>query len=132
MESKVANNQGILIVDDDNTVRDFLRRYLRQKGFIRLFSVGSGEEAIELLKKEDIKLVFLDVKMPGLNGIDVLRRIKKIAKETGVIMITGYPEEDIVKEAIKEGAYDYIIKPFDLEYLELSLLSKIAMMKQPE
>ncbi len=50
-------------------------------------------------------------------------------KDVGVIMITGYPEEEITKQAIAEGAYDYIIKPFDLAYLELSLLSKIAMMK---
>ncbi len=129
METNVKKDNLILIVDDDKTVRDFLERYLVQKGFARVISVGSGEEAIKKMETEDIKLVFLDVKMPGMNGIDVLRRIKRINKETGVIMITGYPEEEITKEAIKEGAYDYIIKPFDLAYLELSLLSKMVMMK---
>lgn len=119
----------ILIVDDDKSVRDFLHKFLSQKGFINVISVGSGEEAVKKAETEDIKLVFLDVKMPGLNGIDILRQIKKIKKDTGVIMITGYPEEEVTQEAIKEGAYDYIIKPFDLEYLELSLLSKMAMMK---
>ncbi len=129
METNVQKDDRILIVDDDKTVRDFLQRYLVQKGFAQVISVGSGEEAIKKMETEDFKLVFLDVKMPGMNGIDVLRRIKKINKETGVIMITGYPEEEVTKEAIKEGAYDYIIKPFDLEYLELSLLSKMVMMK---
>ncbi len=119
----------ILIADDDKTVRDFLQKYLNQKGFAQVISVGSGEEAVKKVETENIKLVFLDVKMPGLTGIDVLRQIKKIKKDVGVIMITGYPEEEVTKEAIKEGAYDYIIKPFDLAYLELSLLSKIAMMK---
>ncbi len=129
MESNLNKNDVILIVDDDSAVRDFLKRYLIQKGFTQVISVGSGEEAFKQMASVDIKLVFLDVKMPDLNGIDVLRGIKKMKKDVGVIMITGYPEEEITKQAIAEGAYDYIIKPFDLAYLELSLLSKIAMMK---
>ncbi|MFH0828240.1 MAG: response regulator [Candidatus Omnitrophota bacterium] len=129
VNDNLKKDDMILIVDDDKTVRDFLQKYLNQKGFAQVISVGSGEEAVNKVKTEDIKLVFLDVKMPGLTGIDVLRQIKKIKKDTGVIMITGYPEEEVTQEAIKEGAYDYIIKPFDLAYLELSLLSKIAMMK---
>jgi len=129
MESGVNKEEAILVVDDEKAVRDFLQRYLIQRGFTRVFSVGSGEEAIAKMKEESVRLVFLDVKMPGMNGIDVLREIKKISNDTGVIMITGYPEEDVTKEALKAGAYDYIIKPFDLEYLELSLLSKMVMMK---
>jgi DNA-binding NtrC family response regulator len=129
METNINKDDRIMIVDDDKTVRDFLQRYLVQKGFAQVYSLGSGEEAIARMQSEEIKLVFLDVKMPGMNGIDVLRQIKKINRDTGVIMITGYPEEEVTKEAIKEGAYDYIIKPFDLAYLELSLLSKMAMMK---
>ncbi len=129
MESNFNKNDIILIVDDDNAVRDFLKRYLLQKGFTQVIAVGSGEEALKQMAVVDIKLVFLDVKMPDLNGIEVLRGIKKIKKDVGVIMITGYPEEAITKQAIEEGAYDYIVKPFDLAYLELSLLSKIAMMK---
>jgi DNA-binding response OmpR family regulator len=131
MAAEINKDDKILIVDDDKTVRDFLQRYLVQKGFTQVFSVGSGEEAINITQEQDIKLAFLDVKMPGLNGIEVLRRLKKIRKDLGVIMITGFPEEEITKEAIKEGAYDYIIKPFDLAYLELSLLSKMVLMKQP-
>lgn len=130
MENNLNKNDVILIVDDDNTVRDFLRRYLVQKGFTQVIAVGSGEEALNQMAGADIKLVFLDVKMPDLNGIEVLRRIKKIKKDVGVIMITGYPEEEITRQAIKEGAYDYITKPFDLAYLELSLLSKMLMMKK--
>jgi DNA-binding NtrC family response regulator len=129
MSANIGKEDMILIVDDDKTVRDFLQRYLLQKGFGQVLSASSGEEAVKKVEDEDIKLVFLDVKMPGMSGIDVLRQIKKIKKEVGVIMITGYPEEDVTQEAIKEGAYDYIIKPFDLAYLELSLLSKMAMMK---
>ncbi len=129
MGDNINKSDLILIVDDDKAVRDFLQRYLAQKGFGRVISVGTGEEALEKIETEDIKLVFLDVKMPGLSGIDVLRQIKKIKKETGVIMITGYPEKEVTQEALQEGAYDYIIKPFDLAYLELCLLSKMALMK---
>ncbi len=70
IESNLNKNDVILIVDDDSAVRDFLKRYLIQKGFTQVIAVGSGEEAFKQMASVDIKLVFLDVKMPDLNGID--------------------------------------------------------------
>ena len=115
----------ILIVDDDNSVRDFLVRFLKQKGYRDVRAVGTGQEALDIIKKEDISLVLLDVRLPEMDGLEVLRKIKEINKDIGVIMITGFPDEAIAKGAVKEGAYDYIIKPFDLAYLELCVLSKL-------
>ena len=114
----------IAIVDDDVNVRDFLERFLKMKGYTRVSPFGNGGAALEAIQKEDIKLVLLDIMLPDSNGVDVLRKIKALKADVAVIMITGFPDEDKAKEAIKEGAYDYIIKPFDLNYLELSVLSK--------
>jgi DNA-binding NtrC family response regulator len=122
-----SKEDRILIVDDDYSVRDFLERFLKQKGYQYIQSAVTGQEALEIIKKEDIRLVLLDVKLPVMDGLEVLRRIKEIKKDMGVIMITGFPDEARAKEAMKEGAYDYIIKPFDLAYLELSVLTKIAL-----
>ncbi len=120
----------ILIVDDDKSVSNFLGRFLKQKGYLSVQSVSTGQEALDIIKKEDIALVLLDIKLPDMNGIDVLRKIKETEKDTVIIMITGFPEEDTAKEALKLGAYDYIMKPFDLAYLELCVFTKIAA-KEP-
>ncbi len=123
-----SKEDKVLIVDDDPSVRDFLERFLKKKEFKHIRSAGTGEEAVKTVETEDVKLVLLDVRLPGMSGLEVLHKIKEINNKIGVIMITGFPEEDIAKQAIKEGAYDYIIKPFDLAYLELSMLTKIVLM----
>lgn len=122
----------VLIVDDDKSVSNFLERFLKQKDYLWVQSVKTGEEALDIIKKEDIRLVLLDIKLPGIDGIEVLRRIKKLKKDTDVIMITGFPEEGTAKEALGLGAYDYIMKPFDLAYLELCVFSKIPAKKPPQ
>ena len=116
----------ILIVDDDPEVKNFLGMFLRLKGYPPARAVEKGLEALEIIRKEDIKLVLLDIMLPDLSGLEVLRRMKAIKENISVIMITGYPDEGRAEEAMKNGAYDYIVKPFDLNYLELSVLSKIA------
>lgn len=128
MVKKETGENKILIVDDDKSVSDFLERFLRQKGYAYVQSASSGEAALEIIKNGEVELLFLDVMLPGMNGIEVLRKIKEINKNIGVIMITGYPDEEKAKEAIKLGAYDYIIKPFDLFYLELTLLTKLIQL----
>ncbi|MCX7927141.1 MAG: response regulator [Candidatus Omnitrophica bacterium] len=125
-----AKKEKILIVDDEKAVREFLERFLRQKGFTNVSCAQNGEEALLFLEQEKRDVVFLDIKMPGVNGIKILRKIKAKYPETSVIMITAYAEREIAEEALKEGAYDYITKPFNLSYLELSLLSKIATLNK--
>ena len=113
------------MVDDDKSVTFFLKKFLKQKGFQEVQVVDTGEEALKVIQKENIRLVLLDIRLPGIDGIEVLRKIKEIKKDTGVIMITGFPDEAIGKQALELGASDYIMKPFDLAYLELSVLTKI-------
>ncbi len=118
----------ILIVDDDKSVRDFLVRFLKIKGYECVQTAETGQDAIETVKKDNFKLILLDIKLPDMDGMDILRKIKQLNNNTAVIMMTGFPEEEKAKQMIQEGAYDYIIKPFDLDYLELSVLSKIILM----
>lgn len=109
------------------SVREFLEKFLKQKGYPWVESVSTGKEALDIIEKHDIKLVLLDIKLPGIDGIETLRKIKEIKKDMQVIMITGFPDESTAKDALKLGAYDYIMKPFDLAYLELCLFTKIAI-----
>ena len=118
----------ILIIDDEKSVRDFLELFFKKKGYSNISSVNNGKDGIAAVEKEDIRLALVDVRMPDMNGLDVLKKIKELKPDTGVIMITGYPEESVAKQAIEKGAFDYIIKPFDLAYLELSVLTKIILM----
>lgn len=124
----IEKESKILIVDDDKNVRDFLELFLKKKGYMQVLTAESGLDALKIVEKENIRLVLLDIMLPGMDGLEVLRKIKSMKKETGVIMITGFPDEQKAKEMIKEGAYDYIVKPFDLTYLELSVLTKILLM----
>jgi len=117
----------ILIVDDDKNVRSFLERFLKQKGYLDIHTAAGGKEALNIIRGEKIKLVLLDIKLPDKDGVEVLREMKGISKDINVIMITAFPDEDIAKKAMGDGACDYIVKPFDLAYLESSVHSKIAM-----
>jgi DNA-binding NtrC family response regulator len=121
----------VLIVDDDNSVRGFLEKFLKQKGYTWVKAVETAQEALDIVTKEDIKLVLLDIKLPKMSGIEILGKIKQIKKDVEVIMITGFPDEDTAKDALKLGAYDYIMKPFDLAYLEMCVFTKIAGKEKP-
>lgn len=123
----ICKKGKILIVDDDPSVLRFLERFLTKKSY-EVSIAGNGTEAIEIIKKELPQVVLLDIKMPMMSGIEVLKEIKKISPMIGVIMITAVQEEETAQEAMKLGADDYICKPFDLEYLENSVLAKIILM----
>ena len=117
----------ILIVDDDSKICTLLEKFLIKKGFYPI-TATNGEGALEKVEKENPTIVLLDIKMPGMDGITVLKKIKEINEHMAVIMITGVKDESIAKEAMELGAYDYITKPFDLNYLEMSLLTKILLL----
>ncbi len=128
MGEAYAKDDQVLIIDDDPSVRDFLKRFLQQKGFSDVRVAADGAAGLAAVRASGVRLVLLDIKLPDQDGVEVLRQIKKEKPATGVIMITGHPDESIAKRAIGEGAFDYIIKPFDLKYLEMSVLTKLIMM----
>ena len=101
-----------LVVDDEETVRLLLQRLLQAAGYDVVIA-ADGEEALSVIANGDINVVLLDVKMPGLSGIDVLRRISTDWPDLCVIMATAVADVETGVETMKLGAYDYITKPFD-------------------
>ncbi len=118
----MAQMGSILIVDDELGPRESLRMIL--KPIYEVHTVSSGQEAIKFLaENEDIDLVTLDLKMPGLSGLDTLKEIKKIKPDIEIIIITGYGTLTNAQEAIRYGAGDFISKPFNVADI-ISIISK--------
>lgn len=106
----------ILIVEDDKNLQVTLSHILQEEGF-EVISTMWGSMALEEVKRGKVDLLLLDIMLPGMNGMQVLERVKKIDKHLPVIMITGYGSAESAVRAIELGAYDYINKPFDYEKL---------------
>jgi two-component system response regulator HydG len=102
--------EKILIVDDNNDICLLLERFLSKQGY-KTASVQRGEDAITLLRKEAFELVICDFKLPDIDGLEMLRRIKVMHPTTAVIIITGYSDVRIAVQTVKHGAYDYVTKP---------------------
>ncbi len=106
----------VLVVDDEQIVRESLKDWLEDVGF-DVESAASGEEALERLDQDPFDLLLVDIKMPGMDGVEVLRRAREAHADLMVIMITAYATVDTAVEAMKMGALDYLTKPFDPEKL---------------
>ena len=117
----------ILVADDEQSMREFLDIMLKKEGY-KVSLASNGEEVVKLIDNDLFDLVLLDIRMPKLDGLSALKRIKAIAPETIVIMITAYASADTAIKAMKEGAYDYITKPFKVE--EIKLIIKNALEKK--
>ena len=116
-------NKTILIVDDEKDLCTILSDSLSRDRY-RVVTAFNGKMGLQLVKKEKPDLILLDIKMPGMDGIEVLRKIKKMKKEIVVIMFTGYGTLETAREAMKLGAYDYVTKPVDL-FLLKSLVKEV-------
>ena len=104
---------NILVVDDEVEICDLLQGFLTEEGY-QVFTATNGLEAISLGKQNELDLALLDIKMPGMDGIEVFRKLKKVRRDMGVIILTGYGTLGTAKDAMRLGAYDYLTKPFDL------------------
>lgn len=107
------NNSKILIVDDSAFMRTILKDIFLANGFTELREASNGAEAIEVFKKEKPDLVTLDVIMPGMDGLESLKKILNLDSQAKVIMVSTVGQESVVKGAIGIGAKGYVIKPFD-------------------
>jgi len=105
---------NILVVDDRRSIRLTLGRILEDEDY-NVVTVENGYQAIEAVRETHFDVIFMDIKMPGINGVQTFREVKKIDPEAAVIMMTAYSVEDLVKEALEEGAYAIVYKPFDIE-----------------
>ena len=118
--------ETILIVDDEKNYPLILSAVLEEEGFETL-TANSGKEALEKLSNSDVDLVLTDMKMPSMDGIELLERIKKINFELPVIMMTAYGTVEKAVEAMQKGAYNYILKPFDNDSLVLFVKKAVGM-----
>ncbi len=127
-EYSPAKTASILIVDDEEIVRESCKKILSSVRKYRLVIVSSGEEALRVFEEDHFDLIITDLKMPGMDGIELLREVKERNPNIEVIMITGYGTVDTAVQAMKLGAYDYVEKPFRPD--ELLTLTERALEKK--
>ncbi|MDD5681649.1 MAG: response regulator [Candidatus Omnitrophica bacterium] len=121
-ENKYSYLGKILLVDDRSEVRASSKTFLKFRGF-DVSDAADGNQALTLMKQEKPKLILLDVRMPEMDGLTVLNKIKEFDKAIQVVMLSGLDEEDVIREAFKMGACDFLVKPFDFRTLEAVVLS---------
>ncbi|MDO8682036.1 MAG: response regulator [Armatimonadota bacterium] len=128
----------ILIADDEKGIRDLFVEALERHGFTVL-AAKDGREAVDIIKKGGVSTAFLDIRMPGLNGIDALREILEISPDTQVVMITGHYEDSTVEEALRRGSFLCLMKPFKvrdvlalLDVLEAQAEFREAKRQEPD
>ncbi|MBW1705862.1 MAG: sigma-54-dependent Fis family transcriptional regulator [Deltaproteobacteria bacterium] len=115
----------ILVVDDEAAMRESLKDWLMEDGYEVGLAAG-GEEAIAMAQEKGFEVVLLDLKMPGMDGLETLRRFKAIGLEADTIMMTAYATVDTAVQAMKEGAFDYLVKPFDPDEVEMQIKKIVA------
>lgn len=118
----------ILIVDDEFSDRETLKTILEEKGY-RVATARDGAETIEMVKSQHYDIIFLDVLLPDMSGVETYEQVKRVDPQATVIMMTGYSVEELVKRAISRGAYTCIYKPYDAEKV-VALIDGIAREKK--
>ncbi|MBX3306126.1 MAG: sigma-54-dependent Fis family transcriptional regulator [Nitrospira sp.] len=119
--------EKILVVDDEQSLREVLSIMLKRAGYAVTIAMD-GEDAVELLQKEIFDLVITDLRMPKVDGMEVLKAVKSASPETVVLIITAFASADSAVEAMKQGAYDYLTKPFQVD--EVQLIIRNALEKR--
>ena len=125
---------SILIVDDESSVRDSLYNWFIEDGY-HVAVAEDAKKALMILESESFDIVLTDIKMPGMDGLQMLSRIKAIKKETIVIMMTAFATVETAVQALKDGAFDYVTKPFDpddLSHLIRNATKQISLMEENE
>ncbi|MFQ5813185.1 MAG: response regulator [Anaerolineae bacterium] len=120
----MSGKASILIVDDDRGMGETLLDIMEDMGYDADVA-GDGFEAIEKAKNNAFDVVLMDIKMPGMNGVETFKEIRKILPETNVVMMTAYAVEDLIAEALREGAYGVLHKPLDIEKV-LNLVESLS------
>ncbi|PIE57256.1 MAG: hypothetical protein CSA33_09345, partial [Desulfobulbus propionicus] len=130
---KAMYRYKLLIVDDDVLLQNSLRNVLSDN--YDTLVTGTGQQAVEILEKENVDLVLLDIRLPGMDGLETLRQLKKIEPDLLVVMMTAYEDIDTVITSMKSGAHDFLVKPLEIEMLEIIIdkaLETLRLKKEVE
>lgn len=122
----------VLIVDDDETINDLLERTVAPMVEEKVICVSSGSEARNIMEQKSLNLAILDYRLPDTDGIELMKFIKSVDQSVPVVIITGFGSIETGVEAIKQGAYDYILKPFHPEKIHAMVRSLITFRKLRE
>lgn len=115
----------VLIVDDQNGIRILLVEVFSSEGY-ETFHAANGKQALDIVKNHAPDIVLLDMKIPGMDGLEILKHIKNIDSEIKVIMMTAYGELDMIREATELGALMHFTKPFDIDELRMAVNSQLG------
>jgi DNA-binding NtrC family response regulator len=113
-------NIKILLIDDDEWIRDSLSLFLESEG-CQLLALETAEEALEVLKQQTYEIIITDYRLPGIDGLEFIRRIQSKNLDAVIILITAYGDDEVISEAKRIGVQDIIAKPFNSEDIEASL-----------
>ena len=119
-EPEHHTDNSILVVDDEMLVISILARYLSGEGY-SCITAENGAEALEKLRNRPCALALCDIRMPGMDGLELLKRIKEYNDEIAVIMVTAVDNREVAVEAMRAGAHDYVMKPFHLDEVLISV-----------
>ena len=117
---------NILVCDDDREIVGAIEIYLKNEGY-EVFKAYDGIEALDILRKEEIHLILMDIMMPEMNGIDVLKKIKDEMQETKVLLCTGAGSGSMVDLAMRLGADGYIVKPYDADRIHMGIQRALGL-----
>lgn len=123
----MQDTNHILVVDDESDVRDLLSKFLTRRGY-KVQTAADGEAAIEAIREGRPDIVLLDIRLPKIDGLSVLQRLRDESDDVAIITMSGSADEDTARKSLELGAADFITKPFNLPYLETSLLAKLILL----
>ncbi len=124
----VQGTNHILVVDDESDVRNLLSKFLTRRGY-SVRTAGDGEAAIEAIRQSRPAIVLLDIRLPKIDGLAVLQLLRDASDDVAIITMSGNADEATARRSLELGAADFITKPFNLPYLETSLLAKLILLE---
>jgi DNA-binding response OmpR family regulator len=124
----VQGTNHILVVDDESDVRELLSKFLTRRGY-EVNTASDGLAAIEAIRDSRPDIVLLDIRLPKIDGLSVLQKLRDESENVAIITMSGIADEDTARRSLELGAADFITKPFNLPYLETSLLAKLILLE---
>ncbi len=124
----VQGTNNVLIVDDESDVLELLGKFLRRRGY-EVDTASDGAAAIEAIRDGHPDIVLLDIRLPKMDGLSVLAHLRDESDKVAIITMSGSADEDTARKSLELGAADFITKPFNLPYLETSLLAKLILLE---